>query len=85
MLSVPTRWISSAAKRDLPSPKARKSVTSGHNTPLTDTHVDPTPTVHADASSDHKTSLNKPRFENQKDENSPSPDEGKGQLVDYSI
>jgi hypothetical protein len=85
MLSVPTRWISSAAKRDLPSPKARKSVSSGHDVPMTDSFVDPTPTIHADPSSDQKSSLKKRSSSAGEDSNSQIHDEGKGRLVDYSV
>ncbi len=85
MLSVPTRWISSAAKRDLPSPKARKSISSGHDIPMTDSYVDPTPTIHADQSSDQKSSLNNSQSPADEDSKSQLQDEGKGRLVDYSV
>jgi len=85
MLSVPIRWISSAAKRDLPSPKARKSISSGHDVPLTDGYVDPTPTILADPGSDQKSSLNTPRPAADEDSKSQLQDEGKGRLVDYSV
>jgi len=85
MLSVPTRWISSAGKRDLPSPKARKSISSGHDVPLTDSYVDPTPTIHGDPSSDQKSSLKKRSSRAVEDSKSQLHDEGKGRLVDYSV
>jgi len=85
MLSVPIRWISSAAKRDLPSPKARKSISSGHDVPLTDSYVDPTPTIHPDPSSDQKSSLNNPQSPTGEDSKSQLQDDGKGRLVDYSV
>ncbi len=85
MLSVPLRWVSSTSKRDLPKPRATKSISSGHETPLTETHVDPVPTVHADASSDHKTNLNNPSSTSDESAKHRSHDDGKGQHVDYSI
>jgi len=85
MLSVPLRWVSSTSKRDLPIPRARKSISSGHDTPLTDTHVDPVPTVHADASSDQKSNLNNPPSTRDENTKPLSQDDGKGKHVDYSI
>lgn len=85
MLSVPPRWISSAGKRDLPSPRARKSISSGHDIPLTDTHVDPTPVIHADASSDQRGNHNTPQSPGSEETKATPDEEGKGQIVDYSI
>jgi len=85
MLSVPPRWISSTSKRDLPSPRARQSISSGHDTPFTDTHVDPVPTVHGDESSDKKSDLKNNRSSSGDDIKSSSLDKGTGQLVDRSI
>ncbi len=85
MLSVPHRWLSSPAKRDMPSPRARKSSSSDHKNHLTDIHVDPAPTVHADASSDHQTNLNSTQPSTVEEVKSAPHDEGKGQIVDYSI
>jgi len=85
MLSVPLRWISSAGKRDLPSPRARKSISSGHDIPLTDTHVDPTPVIHADASSDQRGNHNTPQSSTKKEPKTTADDEGTGKIVDYSI
>ena len=85
MLSVPIRWISSTVKRNLPSPRARQSITPGHDTPLTDSHVDPVPTVHADASSDQKINPDKSRPSLDSDQNPSSRGERKGQHVDRSV
>jgi len=85
MLSVPLRWISSTSKRDLPSPKARQSVSSGHDTPFTDIHVDPVPTVHSDESSDKKSAWQNDRASTDGDSKSSPLEKGTGQLVDRSI
>ncbi len=85
MLSVPSRWISSTSKRDLPSPKARQSISSGHDTPLTGNHVDPVPTVHSDESSDKKSDWKNNRSSSQGDVKSSPLEKGTGQFVDRSI
>ena len=81
MLSVPSRWISSTAKRNLPSRKARKSVSSGHDIPLIDTHVDPVPTIHGNTNPDHN---NDPAPTDEKG-NCELHGEGKGRIVDCSV
>jgi len=85
MLSVPSRWISSALKRDLPTPRARQSISPGHDTPLTDNHVDPVPTVHGDESSDKKSDWKNNGSSLDGDIKSSPLEKGTGQLVDRSI
>ncbi len=85
MLSVPSRWVSSTSKRDLPKPKARQSISPGHSTPLTDNHVDPVPTVHSDESSDKKSDWKNTGPSSEGDIKSSPLQKGTGQLVDRSI
>ncbi len=85
MLSVPSRWISSTSKRDLPSPKARQSISSGHDTPFTGNHVDPAPTVYSDESSDKKSDGKNNRPSLDGDVKSSPLEKGTGRIVDRSI
>jgi len=85
MLSVPLRWISSTSKRDLPSPKARQSISSGHDTVLTSNHIDPVPTIYGDESSGKKSDWKNSKSSSEGDVKSPPLPKGTGKLVDRSV
>lgn len=82
MLSVPPRWISSAAKHDLPSRRLKKSISSDHETHMTETHVEPSPTVHTDTRADQQ---NNARQNIKNDDTSGPLEDGKGKLIDCSV
>ncbi len=83
MLSVPVRWISSIAKRNLPSPKTPKSELSGHDPHLTESRVDPASIV---AGPEPKTgNQNSKSPASGKDEKKSGESDGTGHLFDYSI